>query len=314
MKLPTLLLFMSLVSFGFSQAKIELDSNHFDFGNKFLGEKVVIDVPFRNVGDQPLVINRISTGDGGTMASYPKEPIPPGDSGVIKFHVHSSYARIIRRSLVIQSNTQGNHTIIVRMTGRIVYPVTTIAIDSLTKNIGVIPYNKIDSIQFQISNIGTDKLHIKFDKFHYSECDLVRLRHYSESKKHVSKNGIKVFDTNAVTTISAVFRNVYGNPGEFKRKLKFIYNSIDTLVLIVTGKYEGIPPQSRITEGTVTYVYYHDILGELLDYGYKDNLTRRNIYAQGECIRRLTSFSGTKHPTYEMIFKSGDFQQRIRYD
>jgi len=51
-------------------------------------------IPLVNVGDQPAVLTRATTSDGGTMLTWPKEPIMPGDTVFCIFHYYHLARRV----------------------------------------------------------------------------------------------------------------------------------------------------------------------------------------------------------------------------
>ncbi len=59
-----------------------------NFGNMREGETVTYDFEFKNNGKGPLIISNASGSCGCTVAEYPNEPVPPGQSGkmTIKFN------------------------------------------------------------------------------------------------------------------------------------------------------------------------------------------------------------------------------------
>lgn len=60
-----------------------LDSSK-NFGNVVEGEKVLIEFKFKNSGNKPLIIKDVTASCGCTVPEKPKEPIAPGQTGVIK--------------------------------------------------------------------------------------------------------------------------------------------------------------------------------------------------------------------------------------
>jgi hypothetical protein len=60
-----------------------------------------------NTGAEPVIITRSSTGDGGTFAEYPREPIAPGEKGVITFVYSTDFLGPRSRTLVVLYNYQG---------------------------------------------------------------------------------------------------------------------------------------------------------------------------------------------------------------
>lgn len=69
-------------------AKISFTKTRHDFGTiKAKGGTVTCEFPFTNTGTEPLVIVSVTNGGCGcTTPDFPKEPIAPGKSGVIKIH------------------------------------------------------------------------------------------------------------------------------------------------------------------------------------------------------------------------------------
>jgi hypothetical protein len=65
-------------------AVISFERSEYDFGTVNAGEKVSYDYKFTNTGKTPLIISQAVASCGCTVPEYPKEPISPGMSGVIK--------------------------------------------------------------------------------------------------------------------------------------------------------------------------------------------------------------------------------------
>ena len=63
---------------------VSFAENEFDFGTVDSGEKVEHDYSFTNTGTEDLIISNAKGSCGCTVPDWPKEPIPPGESGVIK--------------------------------------------------------------------------------------------------------------------------------------------------------------------------------------------------------------------------------------
>lgn len=61
----------------------------YDFGTIKEGEKVSHDYVFTNTGNQPLQILRAEAGCNCTTADWPKVPVMPGKTGVIKVTFNS---------------------------------------------------------------------------------------------------------------------------------------------------------------------------------------------------------------------------------
>lgn len=72
-------------------------------------EKVAeITFKFKNIGENPLYIVSAQPGCGCTVADYPKEPIAPGEEGVLKanFDPKKGTGGSFRKSISVTTNTK----------------------------------------------------------------------------------------------------------------------------------------------------------------------------------------------------------------
>lgn len=61
------------------------DSSSYHFGKVKQGERVNLELHFTNTGKTPLIISNCVTACGCDVATAPREPIPPGGSGIVKY-------------------------------------------------------------------------------------------------------------------------------------------------------------------------------------------------------------------------------------
>ena len=88
------------------------ESSH-DFGNIFEGEKISFAFRFKNIGKADLVIRAAQGSCGCTVPEYPKEPIKPGDGGVINVTFDSQGKEGHQeKTVTIISNTMPNNYVI----------------------------------------------------------------------------------------------------------------------------------------------------------------------------------------------------------
>lgn len=66
------------------EAKIKFIKVSHDFGSVEKGQPVTAEFSFENEGSEPLVITEVKTSCGCTVGEYPKDPIAPGKTGIIK--------------------------------------------------------------------------------------------------------------------------------------------------------------------------------------------------------------------------------------
>jgi hypothetical protein len=93
-----------------------IDSTTLVLGEVKAGQEVELTWKFKNVGQKPLVIQDVRPTCGCTIADKPKEPIAPGEQGVIKATYRSSgdAGQHINKHLTVLANitnhNSGNET------------------------------------------------------------------------------------------------------------------------------------------------------------------------------------------------------------
>lgn len=103
---------------------IQFEQIEHDFGKILEGETVSYSFNFKNTGKSDLIIAEVTTSCGCTVPSYPKTPIRPGESGVVKVAFNSNGRRGFQaKNIIVTSNTQPNTTI-VRIKAQVVNPAT----------------------------------------------------------------------------------------------------------------------------------------------------------------------------------------------
>ena len=110
-KILTILMLMMLpvIALAADKAQIHFDSIRHDFGTiKADGGTVTAEYRYTNTSNVPLVIDYVGNGGCGcTKPSYPKEPLAPGKSAVIKIHFNPSgrAGQEVNREIKIKANT-----------------------------------------------------------------------------------------------------------------------------------------------------------------------------------------------------------------
>ncbi len=90
----------------FAQSKMKFADTKKNFGFVKKGEKVVLQYEFTNEGNQPLLISDAKAECSCTTVKWPKEPIAPGQKGIIEvtFDTTSTYDRQDRIVEVISNS------------------------------------------------------------------------------------------------------------------------------------------------------------------------------------------------------------------
>lgn len=74
---------------------------------------------FTNTGNEPLIIQKPKSSCGCTVPSWPKEPILPGESDVIKVTYKTTRVGSINKSVTVTSNAIKNGTVVLRIKGKV---------------------------------------------------------------------------------------------------------------------------------------------------------------------------------------------------
>jgi len=87
------------------KAMIEFDSRVKNFGMLNYGSDGSHVYKFTNTGDAPLIISNVKPSCGCTVADgWPKEAVPPGESGEIKIKYDTKRSGTFEKSITVYSN------------------------------------------------------------------------------------------------------------------------------------------------------------------------------------------------------------------
>ena len=100
-----------------------------DIGNVPAGKTATISFKFLNTGSKPLYVISVKPGCGCTLADYPKEPILPGKTGIVKanYNVHKDGQGDFRKNVRVTTNTK-------EKTDNYIFFYGTIVKDTLSEN------------------------------------------------------------------------------------------------------------------------------------------------------------------------------------
>lgn len=90
---------------------IDFEETEYNFGTVIAGEKVSHSFVFKNNGKGNLVISNVKTSCGCTASKWTKDPVKPGETGIIEI-VFDSSGRSGKQTKTanVYSNTQPNTT------------------------------------------------------------------------------------------------------------------------------------------------------------------------------------------------------------
>ena len=110
-----------IFSFSFCQekkAEIKFDQKIIDYGAVEYNSDGKRIFKFTNVGEAPLIFNRISSSCGCTVPKRPEKPVVPGESGEIEVEYDTKRVGVFIKAITINSNAL-NSNIVLRIKGEV---------------------------------------------------------------------------------------------------------------------------------------------------------------------------------------------------
>lgn len=103
-------------------AQIEFEKTLHDYGTIEHNGNGVYEFVFTNTGNQPLMISNAKGSCGCTVPEWPKEPIAPGATGVIKVKYDTKRPGQFSKSVTLTSNAVNSPTMVIRIKGTVKSP------------------------------------------------------------------------------------------------------------------------------------------------------------------------------------------------
>ena len=100
------LLVIVFISFSMNSQEFKFESETINYGKiakSSNGERTFV---FTNVGEQPIIINKIQSSCGCTVPEKPKKPIMPGEKGKIKVSYDTKRTGGFSKQITIFSNAK----------------------------------------------------------------------------------------------------------------------------------------------------------------------------------------------------------------
>jgi len=117
------ILFIGLISLSVNAqdkvAKIDFKSDTIDYGTIEKGSNGVRVFEFKNTGNAPLIISKVSSSCGCTIPEWPKGPILPGETGSIEVKYDTNRVNPIRKTITVISNAD-TPTVALKIKGEVV--------------------------------------------------------------------------------------------------------------------------------------------------------------------------------------------------
>lgn len=91
----------------FQYPAFKWDNKEHDFGNILRQSPVSHEFEFTNKGQAPLVISEVEGSCGCTVAEYTKDPVMPGQKGIVKAIFDAAAPGKFRKSIKVVANVEG---------------------------------------------------------------------------------------------------------------------------------------------------------------------------------------------------------------
>ena len=107
--------------------EIEFEKLVHDYGEVPYNGNGECEFRFTNTGNEPLILQKPKSSCGCTVPTWPKEPILPGESEVIKVTYRTTKVGTINKTITVTSNAKVNSTVVLRIKGTVLeQPVETV--------------------------------------------------------------------------------------------------------------------------------------------------------------------------------------------
>ena len=93
-------------------SQLTFEKTTHDFGSISNGANGTYEFVFTNTGKEPLIITNAKGSCGCTVPEWPKQPIPPSASDVIKVKYDTKRTGKFQKSITISSNAETSTTVI----------------------------------------------------------------------------------------------------------------------------------------------------------------------------------------------------------
>ncbi len=247
---------------------------------------------FTNSGNEPLIFSNIKTSCGCLVASgWPKEPVLPNDTLFFSFQYDTKRIGPINKSITINTNAVNTPVKVVRIKGRVVINKTDLKNYLHIVNVGDVPFGKEINAIF---NLEAKPVNHKTSFTHKND---IYFNGSLWSYKHgdIISSNFQKLKPNSKLSLTVKLKNIHGNVGEFERKLVYNINSEKELMLIIKGKYTGIPTKKIITTSKLK----------------GKNIEKTQwLYASDKLIKRIVFLNNKIIRT--SIFNNGNFVKDIK--
>lgn len=98
---------------------------------------------FTNIGTEPLILFNVKSSCGCLVANWPKNPINPGERGVIEANYATNRVGKINKSLTVLSNSINKPTIVLKIKGSVFDPIKKLGEETIKTDTNRIDFGNI---------------------------------------------------------------------------------------------------------------------------------------------------------------------------
>ncbi len=132
---------------------MDFDATSYDFGDVKEAGKVGHEFKFVNKGKAPVIISDVKASCGCTTPTWPKEPIMPGQTAVIKAEFDTeNRPGIFNKTITVTANTEPSNTVLT-INGNVI-PKAKSTEEEMPKKVGAI---RITSETLDMGKVSTEK-------------------------------------------------------------------------------------------------------------------------------------------------------------
>ena len=259
-----------------------------------------------NTGTEPVIITRSSTGDGGTFAEYPREPIAPGEKGIITFVYSTDLLGPRSRTLVVLYNYQGGvNTALLPIKYNVILQRTTVQASPAQLTTKPLAFNEVDTLRMQFFNTGHKPLHLDYPSYYSIHKEVLYVKLEVLDSSGIRRDmGLTGCLPNERLEAMIVVKNIYGGKQTIRHLMDFTYNSLDTLSIPLTiNSSENATASTQICDGEI-YRYSNGELTQLDECAFNGKTNVRYYFERGVCTKVIRY---NTHPkTQNVFFYSGN--------
>ncbi|MBN2481285.1 MAG: DUF1573 domain-containing protein [Bacteroidales bacterium] len=92
---------------------IRFEETEHDYGNIAEGGDGTYEFIFQNIGSEPLLLNNVRSSCGCTVPEWSKEPIPAGETGIIKVSYNTRITGSFSKSITVYTSADEKPVVLV---------------------------------------------------------------------------------------------------------------------------------------------------------------------------------------------------------